>query len=552
MPSPLRRWPRRAASAVLALLAVIGVLAFTGSTAAFAHAVLLDSTPSASSVLETSPPLIALHFDENIDTPLTSIQLFDQDSKPITIGQPQRGVDGSYVQSTVPNLADGTFAVVWRVSSADGHVVSGAFSFQVGTKAAGVDAGKLIDTVLNGARAEPAVGRALGLARFTSFLGIALLLGGFVMVMMVAADAEIGWAAQRLLWIGWLLAIVGAAANFGLLGANAAAGSLSDAFKTSLWHNIGNTRTGELLLARLLLLALVLPLIGMIRKRETTWWRIAMPLVTLLMVFTFSASGHPSVEQHPALWIGVDALHLGLIFLWLGGLAMMAVGGRDWLRETGHERAVRGFSKIATVGVPLIVVTGVVQAWKIGGGFSTLTNTSWGRILLAKGAAVVLLVTIGGASRWLLRHDGAASIRRTVTTETLVGVAVLGLAAGLVGVPPKLAVQSRIYSASLTEAGIIVETSISPGQVGGNEVHMIVTPPGGGIAPVTSLTARVTLPSKKIPAIPVTLVAEAPNHYSGNITLPYPGDWTLEIIVEPSPGSTVLMSGTVSIPNPRG
>jgi len=129
---------------------------------------------------------------------------------------------------------------------------------------------------------------------------------------------------------------------------------------------------------------------------------------------------------------------------------------------------------------------------------------------------------------------------------------VLGLAAGLVGVPPKLAVQSRIYSASLTEAGIIVETSISPGQVGGNEVHMIVTPPGGGIAPVTSLTARVALPSKKIPAIPVTLVAEAPNHYSGNITLPYPGDWTLEIIVEPSPGSTVLMSGTVSIPNPRG
>ena len=37
----------------------------------------------------------------------------------------------------MPVLADGLYAVVWRVTSADGHVVDGAFSFQVGTASTG-------------------------------------------------------------------------------------------------------------------------------------------------------------------------------------------------------------------------------------------------------------------------------------------------------------------------------------------------------------------------------------------------------------------------------
>ena len=117
---------------------------------------------------------------------------------------------------------------------------------------------------------------------------------------------------------------------------------------------------------------------------------------------------------------------------------------------------------------------------------------------------------------------------------------------------PRIGPQSRVYSAELTEAGVIVATSITPGQVGGNEVHMVVTPAGGSLTPVVSVTARMTLPSKDIPDIPVTLAAESPNHYTGNITLPYPGDWTLEVVVAPDTTQTVLLSDTVSIPDPRG
>ena len=539
----------RSRAIVVALVTMIVLLAGSGATPAFAHAGLEGSTPAASSVLETSPPLISLDFDEDIDVPLTSIELFDAASTPIALGAPTQGADGSIVQASVPALGDGTYAVVWRVTSADGHVVTGAFSFQIGT-GAGVDSAKLIDTVLNGARAEPSVGRALGVARFTSFLGVSLLLGGLFMILIVESPA-IGWAARRLLWIGWALAVVASLANFGLLGANAEAGSLRDIADTSMWRDIANTRTGGLLLARVILLYLFVGVLATISKRRTRAWRIAAPVLAVLVVLTFSGAGHPSVEANAGLWSTVDALHLGLVALWMGGLAMMVLGGRAWLRDAGHESAVRTFSKVVTVAVPIIVATGVVQAWRIGGGFDTLTDTTWGRILLAKGALAVLVVTIGGASRWLLLNDGPKHLGRTVATETAMGVVVLALAAALVGVPPTNGPQTELYTKSLTEAGVVADVSITPGQVGANEVHIVVTPPGGNLQPVSSVTARMSLPARNIPNVPVTLVAESANHYTGNITLPFSGDWTLEIVVSTTPTDTVLLTDTVPIPNAR-
>ena len=540
---------RRAVTALFAALVATVVAMLAGALPAEAHAGLVASTPAASSVLDTSPPAIALDFDENIDVPLTSIQLFDQDGKAIELGPPTEGSDQSIVEATVPTIGQGTYAVVWRVSSADGHIVDGAFSFQIGT-ASDVDADTLLDTVLHGARADPAVGRGLGVARFAAFLGAALLLGGLFMVYMIdPGDTVIGWAARRLLWIGWLVLLIGSAANFGLLGANALAGSVGDALDTSVWGRIADTRTGGLLVARLVIVvALLLPTLLTVSKRNASWWRSTLPGLAILTVFTFSGAGHPSVEKYPLIWIGLDALHLAFVVVWMGSLVMMAVGGREWLRDDDHAVAVRRFSRMATIGIPVIVVTGVIQAWKIGGGLSTLTETSWGRLLLAKGAVAVLLVTIGGASRWLLQNDGPSALRRTVATEALLGIVVLGLAAGLVGSAPRVGEQSRIYSESLTEAGVIVDVTITPGQVGGNEVHMVVTPAGGNLTTTSSLTARMTLPSRDIPFVPVNIVAESPNHFTGNVTLPFAGAWTLEIVVSPQPSQSILLSSTVKIP----
>ena len=46
----------------------------------------------------------------------------------------------------------------------------------------------------------------------------------------------------------------------------------------------------------------------------------------------------------------------------------------------------------------------------------------------------------------------------------------------------------------------------------------------------------------------VALDADGPDHFTGSITLPFARDWTLELIVEVTPGNTALLSTTVPIP----
>jgi hypothetical protein len=79
-------------------------------------------------------------------------------------------------------------------------------------------------------------------------------------------------------------------------------------------------------------------------------------------------------------------------------------------------------------------------------------------------------------------------------------------------------------------------------------MHLVITPPGGSLQPVAGATARVSLPERDVPNAPVALTAEGSNHFSGPLTLPYSGTWTLELIIETEPGNSVLLVTQVPIP----
>jgi copper transport protein len=208
----------------------------------------------------------------------------------------------------------------------------------------------------------------------------------------------------------------------------------------------------------------------------------------------------------------------------------------------------RRFSTAAAICVPLIIGTGVAQTLQLAGGLDDITATDWGRLLLTKVTVVVALLAVAGVSRWLLRHDGAASIWRTVMAEAALGMVVVGIAAGMVALPPEPPVAARPFAEQLAANGLIAIVSLSPGVVGGNEVHITVTPPGGSITPIASVAARVSLPSAAVPNAPVTLVKEGVNHYSGSVTFPRSGDWTLEVVIQVTATETALLSTTVPIP----
>jgi copper transport protein len=506
---------------------------------ASAHAGLEASSPAPNSILEQAPDLLTLDFDEPVAARLASIDVFDQAGAEVDIGAPIEVSDPTIVQADLPELAGGTYAVVWRVTSVDGHVVDGAFSFQIGT-AGGVNSQELLDRVSGGAAADEIVGRTLGVNRWLGFLGLVGVAGALLIGHWSRAERL-----RSLYTAGSVLLLLAAAAAFGLYGAQVVGGGIGDAVRPSVWGDIATTRTGRWLLVRMIC-AGVLVLALRVRGRDDVRWRALATAATVGAVASWSASGHPAATEPSAAWGLLDAAHYGAAAVWAGGLLAMLWAGRSWRAADESAAVLRRFSGVATAAVPVIVVTGVVQGWHLGD-IDDVTATEWGRYLLVKVVLVTVLVTLGGVSRWLLQHHHPSSVGRLVAAEALVGVTVLGLTAGLVGVPPRVALTAAPVSVTLTNAGVVVDVTVTPALVGRNELHIVVTPPGGNLAAVAGLTARASLPAEDTPFSPVTITDEGINHFTGSITFPTGGAWRVEIIVETAPAQTVLLTAEVTV-----
>ncbi|MEO8266918.1 MAG: copper resistance protein CopC [Ilumatobacteraceae bacterium] len=532
------RWRRVVIGTVVAL----GVLA--PAAQAFAHAGLEASVPSANAVLEAGPPNIELDFNEAIDAERSNIQLYDQTATLIPTGAPQSATDDTAVQASVPTIRDGVYVVVWRVPSADGHVVDGSFSFQVGAQSTGVDVGELIDKVSGNATATSTVGRLDTAARLLALIGLIVAVGGGVLAMQ-SADST---SNRMLLWLAWIFMLVGSLGSFGLYGAKVVAGSPSDAFKPSVWGKVVGSHTASVLLVRVVMIIAVGVLLLTFARRVSDIWRGAALALTVGLVMTYSSIGHAYAQDPSLLWVGIDALHLVAISLWIGGLLMFAFGTSAWLTDPDSERIVRRFSLTTMVAVPVIVATGVAQTLKLAGSLDDVTSTSWGRTLLVKVAVVTVLIAIGGVSQWLLHHDGPSAIRRNVLVEALIGIGVVGLAAALVALPPQNVAASKVFTTTLTSGGVIADVTVTPGRVGENEVHLVITPSGGGITPVVSTTVEAELQAAGTGLVPAILESIGPNHYTGTIVLTRAGDWNLQITVEPTQGQSVVLSAPMLIP----
>ena len=72
------------------------------------------------------------------------------------------------------------------------------------------------------------------------------------------------------------------------------------------------------------------------------------------------------------------------------------------------------FSTLESVCVPIVVLTGIGQSWRLLESFEAITATPFGRMLVTKVVVATLLVALGAMARYTLRRHGAGSLRRTV------------------------------------------------------------------------------------------------------------------------------------------
>lgn len=128
---------RRAARGVAAALAAT-VLAFgvhlVAAPAALAHAELEKSSPANGAVLASAPSAVRLTFGEAVTPDAAGLLTRDGTPVAITMTSSQGGI--VVVITPTSPLSKGPYVATWRVTSDDGHTVSGAISFIVGSRPA--------------------------------------------------------------------------------------------------------------------------------------------------------------------------------------------------------------------------------------------------------------------------------------------------------------------------------------------------------------------------------------------------------------------------------
>ncbi|MBM7807724.1 copper transport protein [Geodermatophilus bullaregiensis] len=581
-PAPRRRPP------LLLLVLLAGWLGLGVATAgpAAAHAELVSTDPGEGARLDAAPDAVTLRFTEGVSLGAGYARVLGEDGERADTGAPS--VDGDTV--TVPlrdDLPDASYVVTYRIVSADSHPISGAYAFVVGDGAL-ADAG----SVAADPDVDPLVAAALPAARTLGFAGLAVGLGvpAFLVLCWPA-----GWASprmRRLTTAGLAAVAVGAVLTSLLQGPYAAGAGLGSLLDPALVATTGSSAFGLTTLGRgalaLLLAALLVPLWR--RGSAPTAQESAGPAVLAGgVVLATAAVGHPVAGPLPVFATAVTAVHVAAMVLWLGGLAALLAGlVRPGAQAGELAGALPRWSRLASGSVAALVVTGVVQSVREVGSPTALVSTTYGWVLLAKLALVLLLLAAAGVSRvWVQQHLGVARprpggrrrvtahafaapapgaderadegtvaaarvraaaqargavedvgpLRRSVLVEAGVAAVVLALSAVLVGTPPARATLAEPVDVTLPlrsaagESGS-VQLSVDPARPGANTLHLYLFDDAGRLAQPADLRVTLTEPEQEIGPLEVDLEPAGPGHWvADGMSIPGAGTWTVAVSV---------------------
>jgi copper transport protein len=526
-----------------AVALAVAVLLLAPSAPASAHAELVDSTPANGARLDKPPAQVTLTFTEGVNLIDGGIRLVDSLGDPVSTPAPS--VDGRTVRWRMPSgLDNGKYLVSWRVVSADGHPVQGAFSFGIGVDAQGV---------VGAGSNQPATAPApVVLIRFAGYLAFALLIGVVAFVTWCSPSSRKDSTAHLLGRVALVAGLVTTAAGLLVQGPYVAGVGWSTMFDVDLLRQTAGSPFGQALLWRLALYGVMFFSVWMLEWLEPVIarWLVAAGLVALSV--TFAASGHAAGSAR-VVDLAVDAVHVLAAGIWVGGLAVLALVGRSVER-----RAYQQFSAMAMVAVLALISSGVVNSLLRLDGISQLWQTRYGQVLTVKVLVVALALGAAAVSRRTLQQDRTPG--RTVRVEAVITVVVVAITAvlTLTTPPPTLADQSGTAASADRGSAPDGTTTMKLGQ--GRTARLRVAPPttAGSRLSVTLLDARnrplsvnrvalqVSLPSRNVEGLKVPLRRRA-SVWVGSFTFPVEGLWKATLTVEDKTLAAVVAVGDLQI-----
>ena len=480
------------------VLALIAAAALALPAAAWAHAALLHTVPEASRTVNTPPAEVRLTYSEPIEPRFAIVSVTDAAGRQLTSGPPQRA-PGSPQTLVTPlrHTPQGWYLVFWRVISADGHPVRGAFTFAVGPSPGPPPQFRVPSL------SETATTPQLLISRWVVFLSFMAALGLFVLRMVIARPVvrRVGGVSVRAISIALGVALLVAllATPVYVLFATAQF-SLRSVFDLGAIVPVARASSfGRDYLDLELVLALfaVAAGIALLVDRPERPQRSIVELLSLWAALGAGAAalalpglaGHAGQRSPRGLSLPLDALHLAAGAIWMGGLIGIIV---FWLTVRREARVaalsvvVPRFSNVAFFSVMALIGSGIGQSFLQLPTLGSLWQTSYGEALLVKigllGAALLLAAVNLARTKPRLQAAGvqpsvgpgaALLLRRLVQGEILLVVGALFAAAVLTSLPPPASALARVKDIAARVGPGPVSKVVSKGPY---KVRVTVTP----------------------------------------------------------------------------
>ena len=529
-----------------------------GFPLAYGHPFLLDSEPSQGQNVAVGTTQIITHYSEAVEINFSELKIYDSNGNQVdNRDTAYYNAESSLVITTSP-LEDGVYTIASKVlSKVDGHLVHAAIIFGAGDVQ--IDASLFESQEQSETTFIPE-----SIARFPGLVGQTIVLGGIIASIVIWSTGQTRFKEQIALIESSFKAKFSKVIGFGIIAVFASnfimLGVQTWRLETSPLDVI-QTTFGHTWLTRMILTIILIGIWFWIERKNQVSIKTQLPMLVfaLALIATTTMMGHgASTELVPP--IILDYVHNLLSSIWIGGvifLGFVVLPSITKLDGTVRDKItislIPRFSAMIIISLGILIITGPTLLWFLDSNVSSLTDSTYGKLIMLKIAIASVMIAFGGfyqirfiqqAKKDLKSTSVFKKLKRPLRFEAGLGIALLAVVALLVNSSlPAGEIQSVSaeqgmtgYESSLFSENARFDVTVAPVGIGVNQVNVIVSGlDDQPLSDISSLKIKVSNPSRSIASIEAEVTENKISgqdiftKYSAEPTFSFAGIWQIEL-----------------------
>jgi copper transport protein len=521
---------------------------------AYAHPLIVDSNPKASTNVSAGLTQITIKFSETVDVDFSYIKVFDSngnqiDNKDTSYLNPD---DESVLVVTTPPLQDGVYTISTQVlSKVDGHLVPYALVFGVGN----VELPPPPKVSVEQQVYFPEAG-----ARFPGLVGQVIVLGAAISTLLIWRGAKNrSWIKENSEFQKFFHAKFSAVTGIALF-AVFASNILMLAIQTIRLQvsasDVLDTSFGTVWIIRMGLTVVLLAVWFLLENKTaaSTKKQILVLALSLALIGTTTVIGHGAASEQTSAII-IDYVHNLIASIWIGGVIFFGfilipafAKFDNSKKELASLLMIPRFSSMIIVALGVVIITGPTLLWLLEDNVTLLSQSYYGWMIIGKITLGSAMVALGGYNQFRIQKPAEKSLdatilvhqklKRSLRTEAMLGIALLGVVALLTNSSLPTSQGEQVGSAVpdglstfVFSENIKFATDIYPLKSGTNTISVSAfDSQGNPIEDIAEIKAKISNPQKNISPIEIPLERSG-DKYKGQITFGFSGNWNVELDV---------------------